>query len=52
MLRIGLFFISAVLILAYFFLYMTVKYPNYFNQYGNDEKTKIILSKISHTTLE
>jgi len=41
MLRIGLFFISAVLILSYFFLYMTVKYPNYFNQYGNDERTKI-----------
>jgi hypothetical protein len=52
MARISLFFISTVLILAYFFLYMTVKYPNYFNQFASDEKIEIILSKISHTTLK
>jgi hypothetical protein len=52
MARISLFFISTVLILAYFFIYMTVKFPNYFNQFGSNERTKIILNKISHTTLE
>ena len=41
MARIGLFFISAVLILAYFFLYMTVKYPNYYNQFDKDRFEKI-----------
>ena len=52
MARISLFFILTVLILTHFFLYMAIKYPNNFNQYGNDERTKTILNKINYTTLE
>jgi len=34
--RISLFYISAILIITYVFLYMTVKYPNYHNQFDKD----------------
>ena len=43
--RISLFYISIILILTYFFLYMTVKYPNFHNQFDKDrfEKSKTLL---------
>ena len=33
---ISLFYISTILVLTYFFLFMTLKYPNYHNQFNQD----------------
>ena len=33
---ISLFYISTILVLTYFFLFMTLKYPNYHNQFSQD----------------
>ncbi len=45
MLRISLTYISLVIFLSLFFSFMTLKFPNYFNQFGNDEKLKIVLKE-------
>ena len=50
--RISFFYISIVLILTYFFLYMTVKYPNYYNQFDNDRFEKIYDSALMKYGLE
>ena len=49
--RISFFYISIVLILTYFFLYMTVKYPNYYNQFDNDRFEKIYDSALMNYDL-
>ncbi len=45
--RISLLYISAILIITYFFLYMTVKYPNYHNQFDKDQFEKSKNSTLS-----
>jgi len=44
--HISLFYISTVLILTFFFLFMTLKYPNYHNQFNQDSYI-LIQSKIN-----
>ena len=51
MLRISLTYISLILILSIFFAFMTLNRPNYFKQFGDDEKIKII-SKSTATHLK
>jgi len=48
MLRISLAYISIVIILSIFFMVMTSKYINYYNQFNaNSDEIKIILNKIA-----
>jgi len=44
--HISLFYISTVLILTFFFLFMTLKSPNYHNQFNQDSYI-LIQSKIN-----
>ena len=43
MLRISLVYISVVIILSFFFSFMTLNYPNYFSQFNDQEKIEIVL---------
>jgi|ETNmetMinimDraft_4_1059912.scaffolds.fasta_scaffold37706_4 hypothetical protein len=48
MLRISFAYISIVIILSIFFMVMTSKYINYYNQFNaNSDEIKIILNKIA-----
>ena len=42
MLRISLCYITFVILFSVFSAFMTLKYPNYLNQFGNDFKIEII----------
>jgi cell division protein FtsX len=51
MLRISLVYISVVIILSFFFSFMTLNYPNYFSQFNDQEKIEIVLKNMAtHST--
>jgi len=45
--RISLTYISTLIIFSLFFCYMTLNYPNYFNQFVSDERIEIISKKVA-----
>ena len=50
MLRISLTYILVILILSLVFSYMTIKYPNYFNQFVTNKKIKqILINRATHS---
>jgi len=49
--RISLTYISTLIIFSLFFCYMTLNYPNHFNQFVNDERIEIISKRVATYSL-
>ncbi len=51
-LRISLTYIISIIILSMFFVFMTLKHPNYFNQFGNDFNIEIIAKNLTTQSIK
>ena len=51
-LRISLTYIISIIILSLFFVFMTLKQSNYFNQFGNDFNIEIIAKNLTTQSIK
>ena len=50
MLRISLIYIISLIIFSLLFVFMTLKYPNYFNQFSKNFNKEMIIKKSDYTS--